>query len=109
MFSDGCLIRQFNCNCTFVRRLVNQKFSSQDVTPTVLSAPSVMVWGAITVFGRAGLHFVPNGDTVTQRNYFEIIKAEVPLHMQIHNSEYFQHDAASVHMPYRAQSVSTWL
>ena len=28
---------------------------------------------------------------------FEIIKAEVPLHVEIHNSEYFQHDGATPH------------
>ena len=102
MFSDETIISQFRTFRLHVRRPVKQRFNPRYVTSSVRSSPKVMIWGAITANGRAGLHFVPSGKTVDAESYLKIIKEKVPPFMAIRNTTVFQQDGAPAH---RAKAV----
>ena len=46
--------------------------------------PSVMILGAMSVTGRAGLFFLPNGTTMNGQKYIDLLKDKLELHMNIH-------------------------
>jgi len=106
MFSDEAKIVQFSARPQHVRRPVGERFNIKYVTPTVKNPPSVMIWGAITANGRAGLWVMPKGTTITAKVYLDILKDKLPVHMAVTKTTVFQHDGAPVHT---AKLVKRWL
>ena len=106
MFSDETIISQFRSNRPFVRRPVKQRYNPRYVINSTRSAPKVMIWGAITANGRAGLHFVPAGETVNAERYLKIIKEKVPPFMAIRSTTILQQDGAPAH---KSKEVQRWV
>jgi len=57
MFSDESTFTQFYSFCRHVRRPAKQRYNPKYVIPTVKQAPKIMVWGALSGAGRAGLGY----------------------------------------------------
>src|SRR6218665_1929361 len=59
MFSDESTFTQFYSFCRHVRRLAKQRYNPKYVIPTVKQASKIMVWGALSGAGWAGLWIMP--------------------------------------------------
>ena len=70
----------------------NERFTQQ----TIKHPPSVMVWGAMSTQGTAGLFFDP-GTTMNGKKYLELMKEKLELHMAVHNCKIFMYDGAPCH------------
>lgn len=106
MFSDETKISQFHSNRPTVRRPRNQRFSPKYTVKTVRSAASVMIWGAISMDGRCGLHFIPRGSTLKARDYLAIIQEKVLQFMALRGTSILQQDGAPCH---NAKLVKHWI
>ena len=108
MFSDETQIKQFNPNKCNVHHPANERYNPKYmyIFPAVKSCPSIMVWGAITANGRAGVHLVPKGETIIAEKYLQIIEEKVPRWLQIRNCRIFMHDGAPCH---QGKQVKAWL
>lgn len=106
MFSDETIVKQFYAFSSHVRRPKGERHNQRYVLPRVKHSPSVMVWGAITGQGRAGLWFVPESSTLNSEAYLAILNEKVPNFMTIHNCSHFQHDGAPCHS---SRKVKDWL
>jgi len=54
-----------------------------------------MIWGAVSVAGRAGMWIMPKDTTINGKVYLGILKDKLPNFMSImsiHGTTYFQHD-----------------
>ena len=60
-------------------------------------SPSVMIWGAMSVKGTAGLFFVPAGTTMNGQKYVDLLKGELKQHMTVHKCKIFLQDGALCH------------
>ena len=98
--------KQFSPNKVTVRRPPNQRYNPRYTVPAVKHCPSVMIWGAITAKGPAGIHLMPSGETIKSCNYLEILKEKVPSWLSIKGCDIFMHDGAPCH---QAKVVKTWL
>ena len=105
MFSDETLIRQFNPTNVSIRRPTNERYNIRYIQPSVRHSASVMMWGAITARGRAGIHLMPNHVTINAERYLEIIKEKVPRWLETRHCTIFMHDGAPCH---QARTVKTW-
>ena len=68
--------------------------------------PTVMIWGAMSVTGTAGLLFLPNGTTMNGQKYVELLKDKLELHMNVHICNIFMQDGTPCH---RSKIVSKFL
>jgi len=57
---------------------------------------SVMIWGAISTQGIAGLLFLDPGTTMNGKKYLELMK-KLELHMAVDNCRIFMHDGVPCH------------
>ena len=80
----------------------NERFTQQ----TTKHPPSVMILGAISAQGTAGLFFLDPGTTMNGKKYLELMKKQLELHMAVHNCEIFVQDGAPCH---RAKIVTDFL
>ena len=56
MFSDESVFQQVrNCGSNYIRRPSGKRYDPRFTIKTVKYPPSVMIWGAISAAGRAGL------------------------------------------------------
>lgn len=106
MFSDESTFTQFYSYCRHVRRPALKRYCPKYVVPTVKQAPKVMVWGAVSAFGRAGLWIMPKNTTINGATYLGILQQKLPGFMAIHGTQYFQHDGAPCH---GVKMVTDWL
>lgn len=106
LFSDESTITQFYSFCRHVRRPPGKRFNEKYMVASVKQAPKVMVWGAMSVLGRAGLWFMPKDTTINGAVYLGILKEKLPPFMEIHQTSIFQHDGAPCH---QTKAVSDWL
>ena len=106
MFSDETMISQFRSFSPFVRRPPNKRYNCRYIIPTVKHPETVMVWGAITAHGRAGIWFCPKDTKVNASVYLDILKETIGTFMHIHNTTIFQQDGAPCHT---AQKVKSWI
>jgi len=106
LFSDESTFTQFYSFCRHVRRPPGKRFSEKYMVPSVKQAPKVMVWGAVSAAGRAGLWFMPKDTTIAGAVYLNVLKEKLPTFMSIHRTTFFQHDGAPSH---KTKSVSDWL
>lgn len=105
MFSDESQVKQFATHKVNVRRPPNTRYNARYVAPAVKHCPAIMIWGAITARGRAGIYLMPPGETIKAVNYLQIIKENVPIWLRTRNCDIFMHDGAPCH---QAKIVKTW-
>lgn len=106
MFSDESTFTQFYSFCRHVRRPPKERHNPRYIIPTVKQAPKVMVWGAVSGAGRAGLWIMPKNTTINGKVYLDVLKQKLPPFLQIHNATHFQQDGAPCH---GTKAVKTWL
>ncbi len=107
MFSDESMFRQFgNFNTTVRRPSGSSAYSPQYVVPTVKHAPSVMVWGAFSAKGQAGLFFLEKNTTMNADCYINVLDNHLLQFMEIQGCAIFQQDGAPAH---KAKKVGEWL
>ena len=105
MFSDESTFRQFgNYNITVWRPSGSSPYEPKYVVPTVKHAPSVMVWGAFSAQGRAGLAFL--NEPMNSERYIWVLDEHLLTFMDINGCTVSQHDGAPCHASRR---VKTWL
>jgi len=106
MFSDESTFTQFYSYCRHVRRPPNKRYDTKYMVPTVRQAAKVMIWGAVSAAGRAGLWIMPKNTTINGKVYLGVLQDKLPNFMQIHGTTYFQHDGAPCH---GTKPVTKWL
>jgi transposase len=106
MFSDETTMTQFYSYCRHVRRPPLTRYKAKYIVPTVKQAPKIMIWGAISAFGRAGLWFMPPNTTINGQTYLNVLKQKLPTFMSVHGTQFFQHDGAPCHT---SKVVTDWL
>ena len=65
-----------------------------------------MIWGAMSRKGIVGLYFFIPGTTINGKKYLDLLKDNLKLHMNIHQSKIFMHDVAPCH---KAKIVTSYL
>ena len=106
MFSDECLVRQFNPMSVRIRRPKNSRWKQRYIVSIVKHSFSIMIWGAITARGRSGLYVMPPSTTVNVERYLNIIQEKVPHWLEVRQCSVLQHDGVPCH---QARSVKAWL
>ena len=107
MFSDESTFRLVRGCSTVVRRPTSSsRYDSRFTVKTVKHPDSVMVWGAISGSGRAGLYFLPKNVTMKGSNYLEVLQDHMLDFWDIHDCNFFMHDGAPAH---RTKTVKKWL
>ena len=81
LFSDESTIQQFGTRKQQVRRPVGTRFEDRYTVATMKHPPSVMIWGAMSSNGTAGLFFLPKGTTMNGARYLEMLQEKLQLHM----------------------------
>ena len=106
LFSDESTIQQFAQRKRTVRRPVGERFNDCYTQATVKHPPSVIIWGAMSSSGTAGLFFLPTGTTINSVRYRKKLEDKLDIHMTIHECNMFMHDGAPCH---RSKLVSDFL
>ena len=106
MFSDETQISQFYAFCKHVCRPLKKRDSPRCIAPTVKNAAKVMVWEAICANGRCGIWFMPEGTSVNETVYLNVLKQKLLIFMEINRCTHFQHDGAPCH---QTKAVKKWL
>jgi transposase len=73
MFSDETTMTQFYSYCRHVRRPPSTRYNAKYIVRSVKQAPKIMIWGAISAFGRAGVWFMPPNTTINGKTYLEVL------------------------------------
>ena len=97
LFSDESTIQQFGTRKQQVRRPVGTRFEDRYTVATMKHPPSVMIWGAMSSNGTAGLFFLPKGTTMNGARYLEMLQEKLQLHMVVHKCTTFMQDGAPCH------------
>jgi len=79
------------------------------MVPTVKMAAKIMIWGAVSVAGRAGMWIMPKDTTINGKVYLGILQDKLPNFMRIHRTTYFQHDGAPCHGTKAVTKMATGL
>lgn len=106
LFSDESTIEQFTARKRNVWRPPGTRFCARYTQQTMKHPPSVMIWGAISAKGTAGLYFLPHGTTMNGQKYLELLKNKLEPHMTVHDCNIFMQDGAPCH---RAKIVKEYL
>ena len=106
LFSDESTVQQFTCRKRLVRRPVGARYEDRYTIQTMKHPPSIMVWGAMSARGTAGLYFLQPGTTMNGTKYLDLLKDKLEIHMNVHECNVFMHDGAPCH---RAKSVKSFL
>ena len=106
LFSDETTLQQFVSRKKFVRRPSGKRFDERYTQQSMKHPPSVMIWGAMSWKGNAGLFFLPKGTTMNGDRYLDLLKEKLQLHMEVHECSIFMQDGASCH---RSRIVSDFL
>ena len=67
---------------------------------------SIIVWGAMSTHGTAGLYFLQAVITTNGPKYLDLLKDELGIHMTVHDCNIFIHDDAPC---LREKSVKNFL
>ena len=66
-----------------------------------------MIWSSFSGSGgKAGLYFLPKGQTMNARIYHQVLQRHMVQHFELHACSHFQHDSAPCHT---ARSIKTYL
>ena len=99
-------MQQFTCRKRLERRPVGARYEDRYTIQTMKHPPSIMVWGAMSARGTAGLYFLQPGTTMNGTKYLDLLKDKLEIHMNVHECNVFMHDGAPCH---RAKSVKSFL
>ena len=97
LFSDESTFQQFVVQKRHVRRHTGKRFNERYTIPTVKHPPSQMVWGAMSKNVVAALSFLPQGTTMNEPKYMQMLSEKLELHLQVHNCQIFMQDGAPCH------------
>ena len=97
LFSDETTITQYGTYKPIVRCPVGCRNKEKYICPTVKCPPKVMIWGSMSMNGRAAIEFIPQGQTVNAVKYLEILKNKLKIHMALARCNVFQQDGAPCH------------
>ena len=97
IFSDESCIQQFGSRKHSVWRPVGKRFNEKYSQQTMKHSPKIMIWGAISVKGTAGLFFLTPGTTMNGGKYLELLKNKLQLHMNMHECTIFMQYGAPCH------------
>ena len=106
IFSDESCIQQFGSRKHSVWRPVGKRFDEKYTQQTMKYSPKIMIWGAMSVKGTAGLFCLTPGTTMNGAKYLELLKNKLQLHMNVHECTIFMQDGAPCH---KAKIVSNFL
>ena len=106
MWTDESTFEQFGTRAKHIRRPVGQRYKMQYTVQTMKHPIKQMIWGAISVHGKAGLFFLPKGTTMNGNRYLNLLKDKLETDFAIHGTTTLMHDGAPCH---RAKLVSGWL
>ena len=81
---------------TTVRRRLVHDFNLKALKPAK-KPPSVMMWGAMSSDGTAGLFFLPTGTSMNGVRYRKMSEYKHDIHMTSHECITFMHDGAPCH------------
>lgn len=109
MFSDESTFRLVCGTAKRVRRPKSVSHYDRFYTVNAVKlSQSVMVWGALTGnAGRAGLYFLPKGQTINGVHYMDVLKEHLPPFNEFHECAYFTQDGAPPHIIIKL--ASSWL
>ena len=77
-----------------VRRPPGTRYNKKYTQETIKHPPNVMVGGAISIEGTAGLFFLKPGTTINGQRYLNLMKEKLQLHMSVHDCIIFMQDGA---------------
>ena len=97
IFSDESCIQQFGSRKHSVWRPVGKRFDEKYTQQTMKHSPKIMIWGAMSVKGTAGLFFLTPETTMNGAKYLELLKNKLQLHMNVHECTIFMQDGAPCH------------
>ena len=97
LFSDESTIQQFAQRKRHVRRPVGARYDDRYTLATAKHPPSVMIWGAMSTKGTAGLFFLPTGTTMNGARYLDVLKNKLQIRMTVHSCDTFMQDGAPCH------------
>jgi len=100
------LRKQFASRKRTVRRPPGTRYNERFKQQTMKHPLSVMICGAISTQGTAGLFFLDPGTTTNGKKYLDLMKETLELHTAVHNCEIFMHDGPPCH---RAKIVTDFL
>ena len=96
LFLDESSVQQFGARKRNVHRPSGIRFDEKNTRQTMKHPPSVMIWGAISTKGTAGLFFLKPGTTMNGQKYQDLMKEKLQLHMSVHECTIFMQDVAHV-------------
>ena len=73
MFSDEATVSQFYTFNHFVGGPPKQRFNQKYVIGTVKRPLTIMIWGAISCYGRGGLWLMPHNTTINANTCLSIL------------------------------------
>ena len=114
IFSDESCIQQFGSRKHSVWRPVGKRFDEKKKQQTMKHSPKIMIWGAMSVKGTAGLFFLTPGTTMNGAKYLELLKNKLQLHMNVRECTIFMQDGPPCHKAkiapcHKAKIVSNFL
>ena len=77
IFSDESCLQQFGSRKHSVWRPVGKRFDEKYTQQTMKHSPKIMIWGAMSIKGTAGLFFLTPGTTMNGAKYLELLKKQV--------------------------------
>ena len=106
LFSDESTVQQLASRKRLMRRPVGTRYEDRYTIQTIKHSPSIMVWGAMSARGTAGLYFLQPGTTMSGAKYLDLLKDKLEIHMVVHDCDVFMHDGAPCH---KAKPVKSFL
>ena len=79
IFSDESCLQQFGSRKYSVWRPVGKRFDEKYTQQTMKHSPKIMIRGAMSVKGTAGLFFLTPGTTMNGAKYLELLKKQVTV------------------------------
>ena len=66
-----------------MRRPVDARYENRYTIQTMKHPTSIMVWGAMSAHGTAGLYFLQPGTTIKGAKYLDLLKNKLEIHMMV--------------------------
>ena len=74
LFSDESTVKQFTSRKQLVRKLIGARYEDCYTMQIMKHPPCIVVWGAMSAHGTAGLYFLHLGSTMTGEKYRKPLK-----------------------------------
>ena len=97
LFSDEAIVQQFASGKQLMRKPVRVRYEDHYTIQAMKHSPRVMVWGAMSANGTAGLYFLQPSTTMNSAKYLDLLKDKLEIHMIEHDCNVCMHDGAPWH------------